>query len=169
MRNIKQIAGLLIALLSGVGCVAVHPVSWKTLPELRVGYDQAWAAVLDVITDRNIQLEVVDKEAGYIKSERVVDGQSAYIVAVKFVSQDPVKIKLQVSGVVFDPLTKRWQRTGFPSAEKELLDEIDARLRTRTPPRPSIQAHRPAPAPAPAPVAERTVLEPQGPISDLFR
>lgn len=129
MRNLISIL-LLIILVSGCAKqFPVVPVAWKTLPEFNVSYDKAWSTVLDVITEKNIKLDVVQKDAGYIKSTAMFwDGQS-FTLSVKFNSKSPVIIKLQTMGTLFNNWTGMPIETGVPGLERVLLDEIEGRLR----------------------------------------
>lgn len=107
----------------------VAPVDWKTLPEFNVSYDKAWSTVLDVITERNIKLDVVQKDAGYIKSTAMFWNGQSFTLSVQFNNKSPVIIKLQTMGTLYNQWSGMPIETGVPSLEKVLLDEIEGRLR----------------------------------------
>jgi hypothetical protein len=125
---------LLILFLSTLitGCAKqypVAPVSWKTLPEYNVSYDKAWSTVLDVITKKNIELDVVQKDAGYIKSTSMFWGGQSFTLSVRFDNKSPAIIKLQTMGTLYNNYTGAPINTGIPNLEKVLLEEIEGRLR----------------------------------------
>jgi hypothetical protein len=124
-----KILPILILILMIFGCATTYPISWKTLPDFNTTYDKAWEVVLDVITSKNIQLDVVEKDAGYIKSTQMSWGNKKFILTVRFASKSPVKVKLQVQGEVIEPFSGVVYPTGIPDLEKTLMDEIEGRLR----------------------------------------
>ena len=129
---------LLLILFLGTlitGCAKqypVVPVSWKTLPEFNVSYDKAWSTVLDVITEKNIELDVVQKDAGYIKSTSMYWGGQSFTLSVRFDNTSPVIIKLQTMGTLYNNWSGASINTGVPNLEKVLLQEIEGRLRNLT-------------------------------------
>lgn len=113
----------------GFGCATTYPVAWKTLPEFNTPYDNAWNIVMDVITEKNIQLDIIQKDAGYIKSTNMSWNGKNFVLVVKFTNKSPVNLKLQVMGTVYNKWTGQGLQTGIPDLEKLLLDEIEGRLR----------------------------------------
>ena len=120
---------LCVVFLLANGCATTHPIAWKTLPDFDVSYDRAWSVVIDTVTEKNIQLDVVEKDAGYIKSTQMDWQGKRFNLIVKFTSKTPVRLKLQVMGSVYDPWWGVWYQTGIPDLEGQLLQEIEGRLR----------------------------------------
>lgn len=128
----KNILPILVMSILMFGCAKqkqypIVPVDWKTLPEFNVSYDKAWSTVIDVITEQNIKLDVVQKDAGYIKSTAMSWNGQSFTLSVKFYNKTPVIIKLQTMGTLYK--SGRPIQTGVPSLEKVILDEIEGRLR----------------------------------------
>lgn len=96
---------------------------------VNVPYDRAWNVVLDVITEKNIQLDVIEKDAGYIKSSKMSWNGKNFVLTVKFINKSPVRLKVQVAGEGYEPWMGSWYATGIPDLESVLLNEIEGRLR----------------------------------------
>jgi hypothetical protein len=129
MKNLLPIILLSVFFFGCAKQYPVVPIAWKTLPEFNVPYDKAWSTVLDVITEKNINLDVVQKDAGYIKSTKMFWNGQSFILSVKFYSKSPVIIKLEKMGTLYNNWTGAPIDTSVPSLEKILLDEIEGRLR----------------------------------------
>lgn len=123
---------LILVILLIFGCAKQYPVvptSWKTLSEFNVPYEKAWSTVIDVITEKNIKLDVVQKDAGYIKSTQMFWNGQSFTLSVKFYEKSPVIIKLQAVGTLYNNWTGAPIDTGVPSLEKVIIDEIEGRLK----------------------------------------
>ena len=132
MKKLLQLP-LIFMIFFMFGCAKQYPVvpaSWKTLPEFNVPYEKAWNTVIDVITEKNIKLDVVQKDAGYIKSTNMFWNDQNFTLSVKFYEKSPVIIKLQAVGILYNNWTGAPIDTGVPSLEKVIIDEIEGRLKT---------------------------------------
>ena len=94
-----------------------------------MSYEKAWSVVLDAITE-DFDLEIAEKDSGYVKSSYKTNGNVKFRVVAKFTSRSPVKIKIKVDGEKLNPWDGKWVATGFPEKERKYLEEFEGRLRS---------------------------------------
>lgn len=138
--NMKRISVRLISFLFTLtffSCAkTLHEATWKTLPELNVPYDQAWNVIVNTMA-KDFELEVIDKQSGYIKSGwKTIDTCWAGLfyggwvpctrvkAIVRVEERTPLKIKVKVEKERANPWTnyQTWTKEGNDeNLEKEII------------------------------------------------
>ena len=124
LANLSVIAG---AALLFAACATTYPIVWKTTPTYNVQYDRAWNTVLNILLEKNINMDILQKDAGYMKSSLRYWNNKPFVLLVKFTSTSPVQVRVQVQGQAEGFVNM--VDTGIPDLENYILSEIDRRLR----------------------------------------
>jgi len=126
----------LISALLAAGCVTARAATYKMVEASPwVGYEDAWLAVVDAVSER-FDIEVVDKDSGYLRTawKQYTKFLSQYRTrcVAKAVSRKPFRVKIKVERQEYDSLTEEWVPKGnHTQLESEILADIRGRLHKR--------------------------------------
>lgn len=132
----KKIFKLLLAcsLFTLVGCISLapkgfvaQPAGWNTIQmREKISKDQAWNTFVSVISE-NYDIEVMEKESGYLRTNWVVEGTTANRIIGKIESNNTLRVK--VESRYFDKVTGEWV-TGYSTTVTETVkQDLSGRLR----------------------------------------
>ena len=125
---------LACSLFALVGCVnlapkgfVAQPAGWNTIQmRSNISKDQAWNTFVSVISE-NYDIEVMEKESGYLRTNWVIVGNTANRIVGKIESNNMLRVKIESK--YFDKLTDEWI-TGYSTTVTEAVKEdLSGRLK----------------------------------------
>lgn len=133
----KRIFKFLVAcsLFMFVGCAALFapagfitkPAGWNTI-EMRkdITRDTAWSTFVSAISG-NYDIEVLEKESGYLRTTWLTEGNTANRVIGKIESNNTLRFK--VESRYYDILSKQWITGYVNSITESVKEDLQGRLR----------------------------------------
>ena len=116
-----------------VGCISLapkgfiaQPAGWNTI-QMRsdITQDKAWNTFVSVISEK-YDIEVMEKESGYIRTNWIVEGSTANRIVGKIEPNNTLRIK--VESRYYDKLKEEWV-TGFSNTVTEAVkQDLQGRL-----------------------------------------
>ncbi len=119
-------------------CNMTREATWKTVPEVQMPYERAWAIVVNAVS-QHYDLENSDGQSGYLRTSwKVTDSflgsplrRSRALVRVE--ERNPFRVKVKVEKQEPDPWNEnQWILTGDDEQmATEIMGELSGRLRSK--------------------------------------
>lgn len=119
-------------------CNITREATWKTVPEVQMPYERAWAIVVNAVS-QHYDLENSDGQSGYLRTSwKVTDSflgtplsRSRALVRVE--ERNPFKVKVKIEKQEPDPWNEnQWILTGDDEQmATEIMGELSGRLRSK--------------------------------------
>lgn len=119
-------------------CNMTREATWKTVPEVQMPYERAWAIVVNAVS-QHYDLENSDGQSGYLRTSwKVTDSflgtplsRSRALVRVE--ERNPFKVKVKIEKQEPDPWNEnQWILTGDDEQmATEIMGELSGRLRSK--------------------------------------
>lgn len=104
-----------------------QPAGWNTI-QMRenIQKNNAWSTVVSVISE-NYDIEVMEKESGYIRTNWVVVGDTTNRIIAKLENNNTLRIK--VESKYYDKLTENWVNGYSTTVTDAVKQDLSGRLR----------------------------------------
>lgn len=119
-------------------CNMTREATWKTVPEVQMPYERAWAIVVNAVS-QHYDLENSDGQSGYLRTSwKVTDSflgtplrRSRALVRVE--ERNPFRVKVKIEKQEPDPWNEnQWLLTGDDEQmATEIMGELSGRLRSK--------------------------------------